>query len=193
VTHSPAGSNDDSPFDIVLFDADRHDATEFTCGNDSLDTYLHVTMPRDLSQRSAVAYVLIDPLHASQIVGYFTLSSFSFSRRQARRRDRDRFLGQYDPVPAVLIGRLAVALAQQGKGIGSVLLYSALIQVLRIRERVGVTAVTVHGIDDAAATFYEHFGFARFRDESRHLYYPLATFEATLATVIDKPADAQDE
>jgi hypothetical protein len=88
---------------------------------------------------------------------------------------------------------LALGLQRNGKGIGSGLLYSARVQVLRIRERVGVTAVTVHGIDDAAATFYEHFGFARFRDESRHLNHPLATFEATLATVMDKPADAQDE
>jgi hypothetical protein len=98
-------------------------------------------------------------------------------------------------IKAALIGRLAVALAQQrnGKGIGSVILYSALVQVLRIRERVGVTAVAVHGIDDAAATFSEHFGFTRFRDESRHLYYPLVTFETPLAMVIDKPADAHDE
>jgi GNAT superfamily N-acetyltransferase len=119
--------------------------------------------------------------------------SFSFSRRQARRRDRDRLLGQYDPVPAVLIGRLAVALGQQGKGIGSVLLYSALVQVLRIRERVGVTAVAAHSIDDAAASIYEHFGFTRFRDEPRHLYYPLATFEASFAAVMDTAADAEDE
>lgn len=147
-------------------------------------------MPRDLSQRSAVSYVLVDPLHASQIIGYFTLSSFSFSRRQARRRDQDKFLGQYDPVPAVLVGRLAVALGQQGKGIGSVLLYSALVQVLRIREHVGVTAAAVHGIDDAAASFYEHFGFTRFRDEPRHLYYPLVTFERAFSDVPQRVGDA---
>jgi GNAT superfamily N-acetyltransferase len=124
--------------------------------------------------------VLVEPVTPSQIVGYFTLNSFSFSRRQARRRDQDKYLGRYDPMPAVLIGRLAVALGEQGKGVGSVLLYSALIQVLRIRERLGVSAVVVHAIDDAAANFYEHYGFTRFRDAPRHLYYPLATFAASL-------------
>jgi hypothetical protein len=44
----------------------------------------------------------------------------------------------------------------------------------------GVSAVAVHSIDDAAASFYEHHGFTRFRDEPGHLYYPLATFEASL-------------
>lgn len=185
VKESQSARSNDSPLVIELFDPDRHDAATFTCGNDALDAYIHATISRDRQQRTAVAYVLIDPAAPSQVFGYFTLNSFSFSRKQARRRDQDRFLGRYDPVPAVLIGRLAVALGEQGKGIGSVLLYTALIQILKIREHLGVSSVVVHSIDDAAATFYEHLGFTRFRDEPRHLYYPLATFEASLP--LDEP------
>lgn len=175
-----AGMADPSPLILERFDQNRHDVAAFTCGNAALDVYIHTTILRDEAQHTAAAYVLVEHPGASRVAGYFTLSSYAFSRRQASRRDRDRHLGAYDPVPATLIGRLAVAMTDQGQGVGSVLLYSALVQVLRIREHLGISVVLVHGIDDAAANFYEYHGFTRFRDEPSHLYYPLATFEASL-------------
>jgi GNAT superfamily N-acetyltransferase len=175
------GESGESPLVLERFDPNRHEVAAFTCGNAALDGYIHTTIRRDEEEHTAAGYVLIDPSRDSQhVVGYITLSSYAFSRRQARRRDRDKYLGGYDSVPAALIGRLAVATTEQGQGVGSVLLYSALVQVLRIREHLGISVVVVHGIDDSAANFYEHNGFTRFRDEPHHLYYPLATFEASL-------------
>lgn len=171
---------DASPLVLERFDPNRHDVAAFECGNAALDAYIHATIFRDEEEHTAAGYVLIERPDASRVVGYFTLSSYGFWRRQARRRDRDKHLGACDPVPATLVGRLAVVTNEQGQGLGSVLLYSALVQVLRIRENLGISVVLVHGIDDAAANFYEHNGFTRFRDEPRHLYYPLATFEASL-------------
>ena len=81
----------------------------------------------------------------------------------------------------MLIGRLALDRDFQGRGLGSALLTSALIQILTIRESIGVAVAVVHAIDDAAAAFYEHQGFTRFRDQPHHLYYPMVTFEAALA------------
>ena len=140
---------------------------------------------RDEAQHTAVTYVPLDASEPSvqrRILGYFTLNSYTLARRQARRRDRDKHLGPYDPVPAVLIGRLAIDSAYQGQGLGSVLLTSALMQVVAIRESLGVAVVVVHAIEDAAARFYEHYGFTPFRDVPGHLYYPLATFEMAMST-----------
>ena len=174
------GKPGEAPLVVERFDPSRHEVATFTCGNAALDVYIHTTILRDEEEHTAAGYVLVEPFRDSEVVGYFTLSSYAFSRRQARRRDRDKHLGGYDAVPAALIGRLAVATTAQGHGVGSVLLYSALVQVLRIREHVGISVVVVHAIDDAAAKFYEHNGFTPFRDEPHHLYYPLATFEASL-------------
>jgi GNAT superfamily N-acetyltransferase len=138
---------------------------------------------RDEAQHTAVTYVLVSAQaseHPTRIIGYFTVNSFTLTRKQARRRDRDKHLGSYDPVPAVLIGRLALDSAFQGQGLGNALVVSALNTVLSIRESLGVAVVVVHALDDDAAEFYEHQGFTRFRDEPNHLYYPLATFEAAL-------------
>ena len=179
-------SRTDSDAEAILnqaerFDPARHDASGFSCGSPLLDDYIRRIIARDEAQHTAAAYVAIRPQPSSKphrVFGYYTLSSFSFPRRQAKRRDRDKHLGQYDPVPAVLIGRLALDREFQGRGLGGALLASALIQVLKIRENLGVAVVVVHAIDEAAAAFYEHQGFIRFRDEPNHLYYPLATFAA---------------
>ena len=169
---------------VERFDPARHDVSRFSCGNPTLDEYLRNTVARDEAQHTAATYVLIDTAPTStlhRVFGYYALNSFSFPRRQARRRDRDRHLGGYDPVPAVLIGRLALDRDFQGRGLGSALLSSALMQILTIRESIGVAVAVVHAIDDAAAAFYEHQGFTRFRDQPHHLYYPMVTFEAALA------------
>lgn len=169
---------------VERFSHDRHDTSRFACGNLILDAYVRETLTRDEAQHTAAAYALLraaDTAEPRRVIGYFTLSSFSLAKRQARRRDRDKHLGGYDPVPAVLIGRLALDLEFQGQGLGGALVIAALVEILAIRERLGVSVAVVHAIDEAAAQFYEHRGFTRFRDEPHHLYYPLATFEALLA------------
>lgn len=164
-------------------DPARHDTSRFACGNPTLDDHRRDTAARDAADRTAVAYVLVDadPTPLRRILGYFTLNSFAFPKKRARRRDQDKTLGGYNPVPAVLIGRLALDAACQGQGLGSVLLVAALARVLSVSEQVGVAVVVVHGIDDAATGFYARQGFTPFRDEPNHLYLPLATFAAGLA------------
>lgn len=168
---------------VERFDPTRHDVSTFSCGNPILDDYLRGAVARDEAQFTAAAYVALTPARSSEpqrVFGYFTLNSFSFPKQQARRRDRDKLLGAYDPVGAVLIGRLALDREFQGRGLGGALLTAALIQVLTIRETLGVAAVVVHAIDEAAATFCERQGFTRFRDEPNHLYFPLSVFAARL-------------
>jgi GNAT superfamily N-acetyltransferase len=174
--------------DVIVerLDRARHDCSRFSCGKPPLDNYLRETVERDQDEHTAVAYVMVDesePTEFRRVVGYFTLNSFSFLKKQARRRDQDRNLGRYNPVAAVLIGRLALDQAFQGKGLGSVLIVSALTHVLALSEQLGIAVVVVHAIDDEAASFYEHQGFVRFRDEPNHLYYPLVTVASALASI----------
>lgn len=164
---------------VERFDRSRHDTSHFQCGEPSLDEYIHHLLARDEADRTAVAYALlarIDPAPARRVLGYFTLSSYTFSKRQARRRDRDRYLGVYDPVPAILIGRLALDMAYQGRGLGNALLAAALREALEVSQQLGATAVVVQALHDLAAAFYAHLGFTRFRDEPNQLYVPLETF-----------------
>ena len=64
-----------------------------------------------------------------------------------------------DPVPVLLLGRLAVDRAWHGKGLGADFLSDAVLRAIGAAESVGVRAVLVHAISNAAKTFYEKHGF----------------------------------
>jgi len=76
--------------------------------------------------------------------------------------------------PVVLIGKLAVNRSVQGQGLGALLLVDALRRSLQISEQVGIRAVEVDAIDDAARNFYLKFGFPSLLDDPRHLFLTMA-------------------
>lgn len=171
---------------VERFATDRHHSDGFACGTPSLDAYIRDSARTDELARAATVFVLVDPADTAcrrRIIGYYTLSAFSFERDQARRRDRDRSLPGYRTIPAILIGRFALDSAFQGRGLGSTLLLAALTKSLRLSEEIAIAVVVVHAIDDNATRFYLHQGFTAFKDEAHHLYYPVATIAAALASV----------
>ena len=105
----------------------------------------------------------------------YTLSAASFEKDDlpavlARR------LPHY-PVPAAVIGRLAVDLRSQGWGLGEILLLDAIHRVVRAGDTIGVYAVVVDALHDRAGAFYERYGFTPFQSEPLRLFLPLRTFE----------------
>jgi predicted N-acetyltransferase YhbS len=64
-----------------------------------------------------------------------------------------------DPIPVVVLGRLAVDKASHGKGVGTGLLRDAVLRTLQAAEIAGVRAILVHAISEAAKRFYEKYGF----------------------------------
>ena len=67
-------------------------------------------------------------------------------------------MGQY-PLPVVILARLAVSVADQGRGIGFGLLQDAIRRTMLIAEQAGIRAMLTHPIDEEAARFYTRFGF----------------------------------
>ncbi len=63
------------------------------------------------------------------------------------------------PIPAMLLARLAVDRAVQGKGIGAFLLRDAMSRALSVAEQAGMRLLLVHALSEEARAFYEHFGF----------------------------------
>lgn len=84
--------------------------------------------------------------------------------RRPTRKGAPRKLRQNapDPTPVVIIGRLAVDKAFQGKGLGRGLLKDALLRITKASEMVGARAVVVHAVDQEAVPFYARYGFRSF-------------------------------
>lgn len=152
----------------------HHDRESFHCGNTSLDNYLQKQATQDLRRRINRVYVATDPDHPAIILGYYTLSTCSIELAglpEALSRKLPRH-----PVPAALIGRLAVNQSVQRSGVGRVLLANAIRRTLAVSEQIGIHALLVDAIDDDARKFYEHFGFTLFQTKEHRLFLQLKSF-----------------
>ena len=150
--------------------ARSHDRSHFDCGIHALNEWLQKRVSqyerRDLSR----TYVAI-PSGENRIVGYYAISVHRVSH-EALPEDQARGLPRID-VPVILLGRLAVDKTVQGQGLGATLLLDALAQALHISRQVGVRAVEVDALDEAATNFYLKYGFVPLVDDQRHLFLPM--------------------
>ncbi len=80
-----------------------------------------------------------------------------------------------DPIPIMLMGRLAVDKTQQGKGLGRALLKDAILRTLKAAKIAGIRALLVHALDQQAAKFYLHNGFGVSPMDQLILMLPLET------------------
>jgi GNAT superfamily N-acetyltransferase len=148
----------------------HHDRSAFVSGSDALDSYLKERASQDVRRRIAGCFVAVDD--DGKIAGYYTLAATSV-RLQALPEEFVKRLPRYPVVPAMLIGRLAVATSYQGKGLGRALIADAVTRVDRLG--IGAFALIVDAKDDRAKIFYETNGFVSLPDEERRLCLPIET------------------
>ena len=153
-----------------------HDFVNFDCGKPALTDWLK---NRALKQegRSARTYVVCSGSDGLTIVGYYTLATGGIERARAIRPLRQNMP---DPLPVMVLGRLAVDKEFQNHGIGSGLLRDALRRTVQAAAIVGVAALIVHALDDEALAFYIKYGLVAFPQGSRILFMPVQTIEAAL-------------
>ena len=106
------------------------------------------------------------------ITGFYTLAATSVAV-DALPPDLTKRLPRYPLVPAVLMGRVAVAVEYQGRGLGRALIFDAVIRTDRLG--IGAFAIIVDAKDDRAVEFCRANGFALIPRESRRLFVPVAT------------------
>jgi GNAT superfamily N-acetyltransferase len=167
----------------------QHDRKGFQCGEPSLDEYLQRQVGQDVKRDLAACYVLTEPESAA-ILGYYPLSASSAELHDLPP-DLAKKSARYPLVPAVLLGRLAVARSAHGRGLGAVLLADALGRALR--TGIGVKLVVVDALSEAAAAFYEHHGFQRFHDTALRLFLPVSTIAGPPPDAAITPAGTHDQ
>lgn len=143
-----------------------HDRSAFACGHESLDDYLRKFARHN--QRSGVSrtYVVTEP-GGSAARGYYSLSAGAIAFEVIPEDLRKR-LPQY-PLPSAHLGRLAVDRGFRGRRLGEMLLIDALRRVEVAADSIGIHAVAVRAIDEAARRFYIKYGFTALLDTPDHL------------------------
>lgn len=151
-----------------------YDIAAFDCGNTTLSEWLIKRAIKNQQSNASRTFVVCDD---NKVVGYYALASGSVERTGAPKTVARNMP---DPIPVMVLGRLAVDLSQQGQQLGAALLKDALLRVLAVSHQVGIRAVLVHAISANAKQFYLSYGFRVSPMDSMTLMLPVQHIEALL-------------
>lgn len=150
-----------------------HKKSNFSCGNEMLDTYMHKQASQDLKRKLSACFVIIES-QTNSIKGYYTLSNNSIPAEFIPDQIRKKLPRSYDSVPTTLLGRLAIDHRFQGQGFGKLILIDALKRSYEVSKAIGSFAVVVDPIDQDAENFYNKYGFIKLPDSGK-MFLPMKT------------------
>jgi GNAT superfamily N-acetyltransferase len=130
-----------------------HEFADFDSGVPDLDTWL---LRRALPNQRTGASRTFVIVESGRVVGYYALASGGVAHNVALGKFRRNMP---DPVPVIILARLAVDRSVQGQGLGKRLLRNAVLRVLAVSDEVGVRGMLVHAISEEAKRFYQRHGF----------------------------------
>jgi GNAT superfamily N-acetyltransferase len=151
-----------------------HDVAAFDCGVLSLDEWLKRRALQNESSRASRTFVVVA---GGRVVGYYALATGAIAQAAATGRVRRNMP---EPIPVMVLGRLAVDRAYQGGGLGASLLKDALLRTRAAAEIAGIRAVLLHAISEDARRFYLRHGFAESPVDPMTLMISLADVENAL-------------
>src|SRR5215469_3928942 len=131
----------------------EHDVSQFYCGEPTLDDWLRRRALQNEESGASRTYVICIE---NRVVGYYALAVGAVAHDEALGRIRRNMP---DPIPVMVIGRLAVDATAQGQALGPALLRDAVLRTLQAAEIAGIRAILVHAISERAKRFYEKWGF----------------------------------
>ena len=151
----------------------NHDIADFCCGVASLDDWLKKRAQQNQISGASRTYVVTQH---NKVIGYYCLASGALALNSAPSNIRRNMP---DPIPMVILGRLAVDKEYSGYGIGSALLKDAVLRVIQASEVLGIRGLLVHAISEQAKSFYEHHGFVASPNQAMTLILSLKTNSTT--------------
>ena len=154
--------------------AAHHQLAAFDSGEPSLDDWLKRRAGKNQSSGSSRTYVVCE---GETVIGYYCLAAGAIGHAEApstTKRNRP------DPVPVLVLGRLAIHKDHHQKGIGTALLNDAIRRAMQAAEIAGVAALLVHALSEQARRFYLSRGFVASPVKPMTLCLMLATVALAL-------------
>jgi GNAT superfamily N-acetyltransferase len=133
--------------------APKHRVNGFACGQPLLDEWLQRRAQANQSSGASRTFVTCDE---GAVVAYYALASSAVTLATAPGRFRRNMP---DPIPAVVLARLAVAKSHHGQGVGRAMFQDAARRVIHAADAIGIRGLLVHALTEDAAAFYRRLGF----------------------------------
>jgi GNAT superfamily N-acetyltransferase len=131
-----------------------HLLEDFSCGEPVLDEWLIRRAMTNQQSGASRTFVGVD--QDDRVHGYYAMAAGAVAHRLATGAVRRNMP---EPVPVLVLGRLAVDTRAQGHKLGGAMLQDAVQRAVAVAQNAGVRALLVHALHDRAKQFYEHFGF----------------------------------
>jgi predicted GNAT family N-acyltransferase len=131
-----------------------HQLNTFNCGETSLDEWLKRRALLNQTNGASRTFVVVD--ESQLVMGYYALAAGAVHHQDATRSIRQNMP---DPIPVMVLARLAVDIRTQGMQLGAGLLRDAVDRSLAVAKNTGVRALLVHALHERAKQFYLYFGF----------------------------------
>lgn len=152
----------------------HHDSDLFVSGVESLDHWLKRRALKNQTTGASRTFVACED---RRVLAYYALTSSAITIDAAPGRFRRNMP---DPIPVVVLGRLAVDKAQQGKGWGRALVRDASLRVIQAADTIGIRGMIVHALSTEAKDFYQRIGFEQSPVDPMMLMVTLADIKASL-------------
>ncbi|TAM06648.1 MAG: N-acetyltransferase [Paraburkholderia sp.] len=154
--------------------ASHHELDLFRSGVESLDQWLKRRALKNQGTGASRTFVAAE---GQRVLAYYALASSAVTVDAAPGRFRRNMP---DPIPVVVLGRLAVDQSLHGRGIGRALVRDACLRVIQAADTIGIRGMLVHALSEEAQTFYERMGFERSLLDPMTLLVTLADLKASL-------------
>lgn len=163
-------------FRIEPLDKRKHDRAAFSCEHDLLNAYIKDRANQEVEKNIAAVYVITPD--GKTIAGYYTLSQYGIDSGELPDEViRKLRIPKYHRLPATLLGRLARDLNFKRRGLGEILLMSALERALKHSKNVASFAVVVDAKDENARKFYLSYGFIDLPGHTNRLFLPMRSIQ----------------
>lgn len=152
----------------------HHYLDSFCCGESLLDIWLKTRARKNEASGASRTYVIT---RSNNVVGYYSLAVGSVSHALVPGRIRRNMP---DPIPVMLLARLAVDTSLQEQGIGRALLRDAILRTEQAAHIAGIRAILVHALHERAKVFYMGCGFNPSPINELTLMLPLSVVRASI-------------
>lgn len=132
----------------------KHDLSNFDCSNDTLNNWLQKHALKNEVSGASRTFVVTN--HSKKIVGFYCLSVGAIEHESSPSKVRRNMP---DPIPIMILGRLAVDLHYQNQSLGKSLLKDAILRTIKVSKQTGIRALLVHALSEKAKQFYIQNGF----------------------------------
>lgn len=151
-----------------------HNIDNFDCGEASLNDFLAKRALKNHLSGASRCFVLCE---GENVIGYYSLCAGAISHESAPKAMRRNMP---NPLPIILLGRLAIDKSRHNQGIGQALLRDAMLRSVAVAKDAGVVAILVHAISEPAKQFYLSRGFVESPLQPMTLFMTIATINQIL-------------